>query len=131
MLDKLKDAGKKTRKTKERADGRRRISEQINSNPELAVETAEEKWKSGAFEDAEYENCLSEIIQKTDCIDAMAKLAEFYGIHGDDEKCRHWQKKAAEAGNASAQYALLPGHPVWRLCAQLRERGSPVESPGK
>ena len=99
MLDKLKDAGKKTRKTKERADGRRRISEQINSNPELAVETAEEKWKSGAFEDAEYENCLSEIIQKTDCIDAMAKLAEFYGIHGDDEKCRHWQKKAAEEGN--------------------------------
>lgn len=64
MLDKLKDAGKKTRKTKERADGRRRISEQINSNPELAVETAEEKWKSGAFEDAEYENCLSEINNK-------------------------------------------------------------------
>lgn len=99
ILDKLEEVGKKTRKTKERADGLRRISEQINSAPELAVETAEEKWKSGAFETSEYENYLLDIAQKTCCVEAMAKLAEFYGIHDNDEKCKYWQKKAADAGN--------------------------------
>ena len=93
ILDKLEEVGKKTRKTKERADGLRRISEQINSAPELAVETAEEKWKSGAFETSEYENYLLDIAQKTCCVEAMAKLAEFYGIHDNDEKCKYWQKK--------------------------------------
>ncbi len=99
ILDKIEKAGKETRKTKERADGRRRISEQINSNPELAVETAERKWKSGIFEAAEYENCLLDIVQKTACTEAMAKLAEFYEIQKDDEKCKQWQKKAADAGD--------------------------------
>lgn len=99
ILAKLEETGKKTRKTKERSDGRRRISQQMNSDPESAVETAEEKWKSGAFEDVEYENCLLDIVQKTGCTDAMAKLAEFYSTHDNDEKCKHWQKKAAEAGN--------------------------------
>ena len=99
ILDKIKGVNKNIRKTKEREEGRRRISEQIDFDSELAVKTAEEMWKSGAFETVEYETHLLEIAEKTSCIEAMVKLAEFYGIHDNDEKCKYWQKKAADAGD--------------------------------
>lgn len=92
------------RKSFEKVNGRREISEQINVNPELALQTAVKALESDAFTLDEYEKHLLKIVENTGYIDAMAKLAELYSGNKykgkkEDKKSLFWKERAAKAGD--------------------------------
>lgn len=92
------------RKSFERVNGRREISEQININPELALQTSVKGLESDVFTLDEYEGHLLKIAENTGYIDAMVKLAELYsgtkyGDKKDDKKSLFWKECAAKAGD--------------------------------
>lgn len=92
------------RESCERVNGRRKISEQINVNPELALQIAVKSLESGAFTLDEYEGHLLKIAENTGYIDAVVKLAELYSgtkYEGkkDDKKSMFWKERAAKAGD--------------------------------
>ncbi len=97
----------KIRETVEGNNSRMIISEQINVNPELAVQTAVKSLESDAFTVDEYEGHLINIAESTGYIGAMLKLVELYSgtkyeNKKDDEKSLFWKGCAAKAGDTAS-----------------------------
>ena len=78
--------------------GKAKVSLQINSNPEAALQTAIKSHESLVFTDEEYGEYLLKIVEKTGYVKAMVKLAELYEKRAG-KLCEPWRKRAAEAGD--------------------------------
>ena len=87
--------------------GKSKISEQINTNPESALQTAIKSFDNNAFSLDEYEKQLRRIAESTGYVDAMVKLVELYSgekykTKKDEEQYRLWMGRAAKAGDCDS-----------------------------
>lgn len=85
----------------------KQISEQMNSNPQLALQTVIKKMQSEIFTVDEYEDHLIKIAESTGYIDAILKLIELYSgkkykEKKDETKYKNWQLRAIKAGDVTS-----------------------------